>query len=58
MNRAIMGKPEHSVALGARNLKAENAKSTNVQRRDPHTRKLVVLIRVPLNGKRFWTGTE
>ena len=54
MNRALKGEPEHSVTSGARKVQAKKEKNAIVRRRDPCTRKLAVLIRVPLNGKRFW----
>lgn len=52
---------EEARALGhVRNQRTAGGKgkSTKVQRQDPRFGKLVVLIRAPLNGKRFWMGVE
>jgi len=55
---AIMEKPKHWVARGNQRTAGRKGKSTKVQRHDPHSRKLAVLIGAPLNGKRFWMRAE
>jgi len=58
VNRVLKEEPKHSVISEARKPRAEKAKNANVRRQDPHIGKPMVLIGVPLNGKRFWIGAE
>ena len=58
MNRAIIGKPEHSVAWGSwRTIGRKGKKCINTMV-GPMLWKPTVLIGVPLNGKMFWMRAE